>query len=100
MLLTDRLWVAAVPQAIHSRKEQDNSLSSCSSCNLKVNIKLAMADVAQRIERQPVNQKFAGSIPGRGRCLGCGPGPHVGTCERQLLVVSLTHQCFSPSLSL
>ena len=36
---------------------------------------LALAGVAQWIERWPVNQKVVGSIPSQGTCLGCGPGP-------------------------
>ena len=27
--------------------------------------------------------KATGSIPGQGTCLGCGPGPRLGACERQ-----------------
>ena len=40
-------------------------------------------------------KRFAGSIPSQGTCLGCGPGPQLGACERQLINVSLIHQCFS-----
>ena len=28
-----------------------------------------------------------------------GPGPQLGACERQLIDVCLTYQCFFPSLS-
>ena len=35
------------------------------------------------------NQKVAGSIPCQDTCLGCGPGPWVGVCERQLINISL-----------
>ena len=35
----------------------------------------ALADKAQWIEHQPVNQRVAGSIPSQGTCLGCRPGP-------------------------
>ena len=48
---------------------------------------MALAGVAQRIERQPV----AGSFPGQGTHLGCGPGPQLAVCERQPINVSLTH---------
>ena len=58
----------------------------------------ALADVAQWIEHQPVNQKVAGSIPGQGTCLGCCSGLHLGACERQLINVSLP--LFLPSVSL
>ena len=37
-----------------------------------------MAGVAQWIEPQPANQRFAGLIPSHGTCLGCGPGPQYG----------------------
>ena len=38
----------------------------------------ALADVAQWIERRPVNWKVAGSISSKGTCLGCGPGSQLG----------------------
>ena len=56
--------------------------------------------MAQWIECQPANQRVAGSIPSQGTCPGCGSGPRLGECERQLVEVSLTHQCFSPSLTI
>ena len=59
----------------------------------------ALAGVTQWIERQPLDQKVAGSVPGQGMCLGCGPGLQLGMCERQPIDVSLAHRCFSPSLS-
>ena len=37
--------------------------------------KLALAGVAQWIERGPENQRAAGSIPSQGICLDCGLGP-------------------------
>ena len=58
----------------------------------------ALAGVAEWIEYRPVNQKVAGSIPGKGICLGCGPGPQLGVSERQWINVSLERWCFSPSL--
>ena len=61
---------------------------------------LALTGVAQWIECQPARQKLAGLIPSQGTCLGCGPDPQLGAWERQLIYVSLTHRCFSPSLSL
>ena len=36
---------------------------------------VALADVAQWIERWPANQRVAGSIPGQDTCLDCRPGP-------------------------
>ena len=53
-----------------------------------------LAGVAQWIECQPANQKVSGSIPGQGTSLGCGLGPLLGACKRQLINVSLAHQCF------
>ena len=35
----------------------------------------ALAGVAQWIQRGPMNQRVAGSIPSQGRCLGHEPGP-------------------------
>ena len=58
----------------------------------------ALAGVAQWTECQPGNQRVAGSIPSQGTRLGCRPGPQLGACVKQLLDVSLTHQCFSLSL--
>ena len=43
---------------------------------------LAVAGMAQCIERRPVKQRVTGSTPGQSTCLHCGPGP-VGSYERQ-----------------
>ena len=61
--------------------------------------KLALAGEAQWIECWPVNGKVVSSIPSQGTCLGCGPDPQLGACERQPTNISLTQQCFCPSLS-
>ena len=58
-------------------------------CSLKK--MLVLAGLAQWIECWPANQKVAGSIQSQGTCLGCGPGPHLGMCERQPIDVFLTH---------
>ena len=63
-------------------------LSAFSSLTIQ-NIFLALAGMAQWIERQPVNQKLAGSIPCQGTCLGCGPGPWLGVSRRQPINASL-----------
>ena len=55
---------------------------------------LALAGVAQRIECWPVNLRVAGSISSQGTNLGSGPGPQLGTCERQPINESLTHWWF------
>ena len=60
---------------------------------------VALAGVAQRIENQPVNQNITDLILLQVTCLGCGPGPHLGACERLLIVVCPAYQCFSSSLS-
>ena len=60
----------------------------------------SLPGVAQWIEHQPAKRKVTGSIPSQGTCLGCGPGPQEGVCERQLTAVSLAHRRFSLSLSL
>ena len=49
---------------------------------------LALAAVAQRVECQPASRKVTSSIPSQGTCLGCGPGPQLGACERQPVGVS------------
>ena len=46
----------------------------------------ALADVTQWTEGQPVNQSVAHSIPSQPICLGWGPGPQWGGCERQLQI--------------
>ena len=50
---------------------------------------VALATVAQWTERQPVNWRVHGSIPGQGTCLGCRPGPQLEVCERQPINISL-----------
>ena len=45
--------------------------------------------VAQWIEGRPANQGVTGLILSQGTCLGCGLGPWLGECERQLINVSL-----------
>ena len=50
---------------------------------------MALAGVAQWIEHWPMNQRVASLIPSQGTCLDCGPGPHLGMCERQLINISL-----------
>ena len=45
-------------------------------------LELALAGVAQWIECWPANQRVDCLILGQGTCLGCGPGPWLGVCER------------------
>ena len=62
--------------------------------------KATPAGVAQWIEHQPANPKVTSSISSQSTCLGCRPGPHLGHVRgNRPINVSLTHQCFSPSLS-
>ena len=59
------------------------------------NVILALAGVAQWIERWPANQRVAGSIPSQGTCLHCWPRPQFGANERHTHIdVSLP--LFSP----
>ena len=61
---------------------QQKATNSCFTLSLSLppskTKQTALACVAQWMECQPVNQKVAGSIPGQGTCLGCGPGPRLG----------------------
>ena len=70
---------------------------------LKLKNPLALTGVAQLVGHCPTNQKVASLILGQGTSLGGGPGPWLGVwgvCKRQLMDVSLAHQCFIPSLAL
>ena len=62
-----------------------------------------MTSVAQWVGHRPTKQGVAGSIPGEGTCLGCRFSPWLGRflahTKRQPIDVSLSSQCFSPSLS-
>ena len=79
-------WILSL--GVHPRYEVIES----KSINLKKKIlDVALAGVAQWNERQPVNGKVAGSTPSQGPCLGCGPGPQLGACERQPIDESITH---------
>ena len=62
------------------------------------NAEVAQTGVPQWVRHHPANLKVAGSIPSRGTCLGCEPGPWLGACERQPLCVSYID--VSPPLSL
>ena len=59
-------------------------------CNWKLkNSCVALTGVAQWVGCHPANRKVSISIPGQGTCLGCGPDPWLGLCERQTIDVSL-----------
>ena len=55
--------------------------------------------MTQLVGRRPPKQKVTSLIPGQGTFLGCSFGPPLGHVQRQPGDVSLSHQCFSPSLS-
>ena len=64
----------------------NTSSTMCKMHLVKVSIKntnLALAGVAQWIERQTAKQRITGSIPSQGTCLDCRPGPQWGARERQ-----------------
>ena len=46
----------------------------------------------------PAKQTVTGSFPRQDTSLGCGFSPWLGAYRRQAVNVSLSHQCFSPSL--
>ena len=48
-----------------------------------------LTGVAQWVGHHPTSQKFAVLISSQNTCLGCGPGPQLGACKRQLINVSL-----------
>ena len=66
----------------------------------KIKWKHTLAGVVQWSEHGPVNRKVVSSIPCQGTCLGFRSGPRSGVWKRQPIDVSLTHQCFFPSLPL
>ena len=58
---------------------------------------IAVAGIAQWIERQLANRKVPGSIPSRGTCLSGGPGPswgHVRGKESMFLSISFSLPSF------
>ena len=83
---------AAVKEVMMERKR------NFSLWNILQHTSQALAGVAQWIEHWPVNQKVAIQFPVRA-CAGLQARSPVGVCKRQLINVSLTHHCFSPSFS-
>ena len=80
---------------VSNSSDEDDSLNPW----LKTNPHPALAGVAQGAGHHPANQKAASWTPSPGTGLGCGLGAWLGVCEGQLMDVSVTHQCFSPSFS-
>ena len=60
---------------------------------------IALTGVAQLVGNYPAKERIAGSIPSQGTCLGVGSIPRQGVFKKQPINVSVSHQCFSPSLS-
>ena len=58
-----------------------------------------LSGMAQFIGHRSAKQKVAGLIPGQVHAWVAGSVPGRDMCERQPTDVSLSHQCFSPSLS-
>ena len=58
------------------KKSPQNASMVC-GCEyiLFLKVKIALAGVAQWIERGPLNQRVAGLIPSQGTCLDCRPDP-------------------------
>ena len=69
-------------------------------------IRRALASMAQLVGASSHNQKVAGSIPSQGTYLGCGliPSMHMiagpGVYGRQPIDATLSHKCFSISFPL
>ena len=74
-----RVWplLSSSGQVTHKQWSQREGcgLVSTSIHLLKIQC-MTLAGVAQWIDRQPANQRVAGSIPSQSTCLGCGTGPH------------------------
>lgn len=65
---------------------------------------LAMASVAQVVGQYPVDREVMGSIPHKGKCLGCGSVPGGGSyrhimCAQEATSQFLSHMDVSLSLS-
>ena len=52
----------------------NKSTYSIHPCNNKL---MALAGIPQWVEHGPVNQRVTGSVPSRGTCPGCRPGPCI-----------------------
>ena len=59
----------------------------------------ALTAVAHLAECRPAKQKVSGSISWSGHMPGLWSGPWLGCVQEATIDVSLTHQCFSSSLS-
>ena len=52
-------------------------------------VEKTLAGLAQWIEHGTMKQRIPSSIPSQSTCVGCGPSPQLGACERQLISISL-----------
>ena len=59
---------------------------------------MAMTGVAFLVEHHPTKRKVTSGISHQGTCLGSRFGPQSGRVQ-EAVDVSLSHCCFSPSLS-
>ena len=96
--LSKKLYLSKLLGCIHLKQEKGKKL------NLKCLLKrkgCALRIAAQSVGRHPVKQKVTSLNPSQGACLGCRFSPWMGRLGEALLIdVSLSHQCFSPSLPL
>ena len=69
---TEILFIHKLCNFTMSRRLPSSCVICCNLITGKLNF---LASVAQRIERQPANQRVAGLIPSQDMCLGCRPGP-------------------------
>ena len=74
--------MSKVPQGLHKIQTVGNCTGQRTQF-LQKKKNLALAGVAQWIERWSANQGVAGLIPSQGTCLRCRPAPQLGARERQ-----------------
>ena len=106
--MCQRVWLTEVPNwklPCANQSKTGKEITACSHHRILYitkNEHPALAGVAQWIKWQPENQMVAGSSPGQGTCLGHRAGTQLRARkrhERHQSDVSLTHWCFSPTLS-
>ena len=85
-----------------SRRAQEGKVSGCQSNLVSTFIeeKVTLAGITQWMERGPANQRVPGLTPSQGTCLGCGPDPQLGMCERQTHIDISLPLFLSPLFSL
>ena len=91
------IWYISCPRPGYFSAVSPRSLSSWAT--VFRNQFLALAGVAQWMERWPANKKVAGSIPSQGTYLDCRPGPWCGGHMRSnhtWIFLSLSFSLLSP----